>query len=123
MSRAPKEHAVGRLDDLPPGSHRVVRAGGRELGVFNIRGTVHAIPNLCPHQRGPLCAGGVSGTIDYGPHTGWKLAWIWEDEVVTCPWHALEFHIPTGRCVAFDDIRLRTYEVRVTEDGELKVVI
>ncbi len=27
----------------------------RELGVFNIRGKVHAIPNLCPHQRGPLC--------------------------------------------------------------------
>ena len=80
-------------------------------------------PNLCPHQRGPLCEGAVSGTIDYGPHTDWKLAWIWEDEVVTCPWHALEFHVPTGRCVAFDDIRLRTYEVRVTDDGELRVVV
>ena len=77
-------------------------------------GTVHAIPNLCPHQRGPLCEGAVSGTIDSGPHTDWKLAWIWDGEVVTCPWHSLEFHVPTGRCVAFADIRLRTYEVRVT---------
>ena len=117
------EHPIGNLEELPPGTHRVVRVANRELGVFNIRGELHAIPNLCPHQRGPLCEGAVSGTIDYGPHTDWTLAWIWEDEVVTCPWHALEFHVPTGRCVAFDDIRLRTYEVRVTDGGELRVVI
>ena len=118
----PQEHVIGRAEDLPEGQHRVVRVANRELGVFNVRGAYHALPNLCPHQRGPLCEGGVSGTIDAGPHTDWKLAWIWEDEVVTCPWHALEFHIPTGRCVAFEEIRLRTYEVRVV-DGELRVVI
>jgi nitrite reductase (NADH) small subunit len=118
----PREYAIGRATELSDGEHRVVRVAGRELGVFNVRGAFHALPNLCPHQRGPLCEGEVSGTIDYGPHTGYKLAWIWEGEVVTCPWHSLEFHIPTGRCIAFDDIRLRTYEVRVT-DGELRVVI
>ena len=117
-----REYPIGRAAELSDGEHRVVRVAGRELGVFNVRGTFHALPNLCPHQRGPLCEGAVSGTIDYGPHTGNKLAWIWEGEVITCPWHSLEFHIPTGRCIAFDDIRLRTYEVRVT-DGELRVVI
>ena len=118
----PREYAIGRAAELSDGEHRVVRVAGRELGVFNVRGAFHALPNLCPHQRGPLCEGGVSGTIDYGPHTDYKLAWIWEGEVVTCPWHSLEFHIPTGRCIAFDDIRLRTYEVRVAGD-ELRVVI
>ena len=117
-----REYPIGKAEDLRDGHHRVVRVGGREIGVFNIRGVFHGLPNLCPHQRGPLCEGSVSGTIDYGPHTDWKLAWIWEGEVVTCPWHALEFHIPSGRCVAFDEIRLRTYEVRVV-DGELRVVI
>ena len=101
----------------------MVRAGGRELGVFNIRGEFHAIPNLCPHQRGPLCDGRRLGHDRLRPHTGWQLAWIWEGEVVTCPWHSLEFHVPTGRCVAFEDIRLRTYEVRVSDSGELAVVI
>ena len=96
MNREPSEHAVGSIEDLPPGTHRIVRVANREIGVFNIDGSVHAIPNLCPHQRGPLCAGAVSGTIDYGPHTDWKLAWIWDGEVVTCPWHSLEFHVPTG---------------------------
>ena len=117
-----REYAVGSPDDLPEGEHRVVRVANRELGVFNIHGAYHAIPNLCPHQRGPLCLGSVSGTLDYGPHTDWKLAWIWDGEVVTCPWHGLEFHVPTGRCVAYSDITLRTYEVRVA-DGELRVVI
>jgi len=117
------EYPIGRLEDLPPGSHLVVRAGNRELGVFNIGGELHAIPNLCPHQRGPLCAGAVSGTIDCGPHTDWQLAWIWEGEVVSCPWHSLEFHVPTGRCIAFEDIRLRTFDVTVADDGELWVAV
>jgi nitrite reductase (NADH) small subunit len=117
------EYPIGRLEDLPPGSHCIVRAGNRELGVFNIAGELHAIPNLCPHQRGPLCAGAVSGTIDCGPHTDWQLAWIWEGEVVTCPWHSLEFHVPTGRCIAFEDIRLRTFDVTVAGDGELWVAV
>ena len=111
---------MGRLEDLPEGAHRVVRAGNRELGLFNIRGELHAIPNLCPHQRGPLCEGAVSGTLDCGPHTDWRVAWIWEGEVVTCPWHALEFHVPTGRCVALADIRLKKFEVRV-EAGEIRI--
>ena len=116
------EHVVGRAADLPPGTHRVVRAGNRELGLFNIDGDYHAIPNLCPHQRGPLCEGSVSGALDYGPHTEWTLAWIWEDEVVTCPWHSLEFHVPTGQCLALPDVRLRKFDVRAV-DGEVRVVV
>lgn len=118
----PREYVVGTIDDFPEGSHRVVRVGDREIGVFNIHGEHHAIPNLCPHQRGPLCEGSVAGTLDYGPHTRWKLAWIHDGEVVTCPWHSLEFHVPTGRCIAYPKIRLRKFEV-VTDNGEVKVVL
>jgi nitrite reductase/ring-hydroxylating ferredoxin subunit len=118
----PESHVVARAADFPPGTHRIVRVGNREIGVFNIAGAFHAIPNLCPHQRGPLCAGTVSGTLDYGPHTGWELAWIWEGEVVACPWHSLEFHVPTGRCVALPDIRLRRFDV-VVEDGDVRIVV
>lgn len=116
------EHTVCRVEELPAGSHRVVRAGRRELGVFNIRGELHAIPNLCPHQRGPLCEGSVSGALDYGPHTDWQLAWIWEDEVVTCPWHSLEFHVPSGQCLALPDVRLRKFDVR-NVDGDVRVSV
>jgi nitrite reductase/ring-hydroxylating ferredoxin subunit len=116
------EHTLCRLHELPEGTHRVFRVGRRELGVFNIRGELHALPNLCPHQRGPLCEGSVSGALDRGPHTDWKLAWIWDGEVVTCPWHALEFHVPTGQCLALPNVRLRKFEVR-TLNGEVTVVL
>ena len=43
-----------------------------------------------------------------------------EGEIVACPWHGLEYHIPTGRCLAFSNIKLRTYKVLV-EDGKVKV--
>jgi nitrite reductase (NADH) small subunit len=116
------EYTVCRLAELPEGTHRVVRAGNREIGVFNIRGQLHALPNLCPHQRGPLCEGSVSGALDSGPHTRGRLAWIWEDEVVTCPWHSLEFHVPTGQCLALPDVRLRKFEVRA-DGGDVRVVV
>ncbi|HZO97619.1 MAG TPA: Rieske 2Fe-2S domain-containing protein [Gaiellaceae bacterium] len=117
-----EEHTLCSVDELPEGTHRVVRVGKREIGVFNIRGELHAIPNLCPHQRGPLCKGSVSGALDCGPHTDWKVAWIWEGEVVTCPWHSLEFHVPTGQCLALPDVRLRKFELRLV-GGDVRVVL
>jgi nitrite reductase (NADH) small subunit len=93
-----------------------------QVGVFNIAGAYHAIPNLCPHQRGPLCDGSLSGTLDYGPHTGWRLEWIWDGEIVTCPWHGLEFHVPSGQCLALSEVRLRKFEIRVVA-GEVRVVV
>ncbi|MBA3431772.1 MAG: Rieske 2Fe-2S domain-containing protein [Actinobacteria bacterium] len=117
-----KEYVVGRAADIPEGTHRIVRAGNREVGVFHMNGRWHAIPNLCPHQRGPVCEGEVSGTIDYGPHTDWKLVWIYEGEVVTCPWHSLEFHVPSGRCLALPHIKLRKFDVRVSGE-DITVVV
>ena len=116
------EYTVCRVEELPEGTHRVVHVGRRELGIFNIGGELHAIPNLCPHQRGPLCEGNVSGALAAGPETGWELAWIWEGEVVTCPWHGLEFHVPSGQCLALPDVRLRSYTLRRT-NGEIRVAI
>jgi nitrite reductase (NADH) small subunit len=121
MARERTAHVVGSVSDFPEGSHRVVRVGGREVGVFNIRGEFYALPNLCPHQTGPLCEGKTTtGTLVAGEETGWKLEWACEGEIMACPWHGLEYHVPTGRCLAFPNIRLRRYEVEV-EDGQVKV--
>jgi len=118
----PREYVVARTSEIPEGSHRIVRVGRREIGVFNMGGVWHAIPNLCPHQRGPLCEGAISGTLGYGPDTDWKLDWVHEGEIVTCPWHALEWHVPSGRCLAFPDIRLRKFPTRV-DGAEVRVIL
>lgn len=122
MARQRKEVVVGPASDLPPGSHKVVNVEGREIGIFNVDGDFHALPNLCPHQIGPLCEGRVSGTLIARKDTDWKPQWVHEGEIVTCPWHGLEYHIATGQCLAFPEVRLRTYEV-VVENEEIRLRI
>jgi nitrite reductase (NADH) small subunit len=116
------EHAVGRASDIPPGAHRVVEAGGRQIGIFNVGGAFYALPNVCFHQNGPLCRGRVDGTWVASEDTDFQWEWAYEGEIVICPWHSLEFHIPTGRCLAYPDRSLPVYEVRV-EGDELRVVL
>jgi nitrite reductase (NADH) small subunit len=117
------EIVVGKLADFPQGTHRVVRAGRREIGVFNIGGDLYALPNICPHQTGPLCEGRIaSGTLLANAETDWKPRWALEDEVIACPWHGLEYHVPTGQCLAYPEITLRRYPVSV-RDGDIVVTI
>src|SRR5215213_7670261 len=121
MARERKEHIVGDVSDFPAGSNRVVTVGGRQIGIFNINGEFYGLPNVCPHQTGPLCEGKTTtGTLVANEENDWKIEWAYEGEIVACPWHGLEYHIPTGRCLAFSNIKLRTYEVLV-EDGKVKV--
>lgn len=111
------DHVVCPVAEFPEGSHRVVELGGRQIGVFNIRGTFHALPNICPHQTGPVCeAKQVVGTLLATERTNWTPEWVREGEVLVCPWHGLEYHIPTGQCLAFPNIKLRRYEVSVKDD-------
>ena len=114
---------VGEVSDFPVGSHRVVRAGRREIGIFNVAGRLYGLPNICPHQTGPLCEGNrTTGTLVSREENDWRLEWDYEGEIVACPWHGLEYHVPSGRCLAFPEISLRRYEV-VVENGKVKVRI
>ena len=36
--------------------------------------------------------------------------------MIACPWHGMEYHVPTGRCLADPAITLRRYEVDVRGD-------
>ena len=116
-----EEHVVGDVSDFPEGAHKVVKVGRREIGVFNIGGKYYGLPNVCPHQTGPLCEGkATTGTLVARKENDWMFEWDYEGEIVACPWHGLEYHVPTGRCLAFSNINLRRYEV-VVEDGKVKV--
>jgi nitrite reductase/ring-hydroxylating ferredoxin subunit len=113
------EQAVGRIEDFPPGSHRVVDVGARQIGVFNIDGTLHALPNICPHQAGPLCtASRLTGALRADASDDWRPAWRHEGEIITCPWHGLQYHVPTGQSLHYKQVRIRRYEVSV-RDGQV----
>lgn len=111
------EYVIGKPDDFPLGSRRVVKIRNVEIGVFNVDGTLYALPNVCPHQFGPLCTGGVNGTMISNAETNWNHAWLRDGEILTCPWHGIEFDITTGRALASPRLRVRQYPVSVDEDS------
>jgi nitrite reductase/ring-hydroxylating ferredoxin subunit len=108
-------YEIGSAASFPPGSHAVVRAGKIDVGIFNVGGTLHALPNVCPHQFGPLCAGTVSGAI--ACHAAGGFHWVYEQEgeIVTCPWHGIEFEIATGRCLSSSRLKVRPYPVELVD--------
>lgn len=109
------KHVVCRIEELPPGSVRIVTINSRSIGVINAGGTYFALRNICPHQGAPLCEGAVGGTML--PSDPYHYIYGRDDRVVRCPWHGWEFDLETGRSVFLPDrYRVATYPV-VTEDG------
>ena len=93
------------MDELPPGSMRLVPAGELMVGVYNCGSALYAIEDRCSHDDGPLCEGD------------------WEPElcVVVCPRHGSRFDVETGipmTLPAFAPVRV--FPVSVV--GEMVVV-
>ncbi|MBI3957177.1 MAG: Rieske (2Fe-2S) protein [Chloroflexi bacterium] len=106
------KYTICRVSELPPGERKIVEAGKRTIGVFNIRGDFFAIRNQCPHQNAPLCRGIVTGTTL--PSQPGEYIWTKDGEIIRCPWHGWEFDITTGRSVFNPHkMRVKSYEVTV----------
>ena len=66
---------------------------------------------------GPVCAAArTTGTLVADAEGRWLPRWEHEGEIVACPWHVVEYHVPSGRCLAFPEIALRRYDVMVEGD-------
>ena len=109
---------VGRLADFPDGTHRVVEAAGRQIGVFNIGGRASTGCRTSARTRPARCARAAPSPARWSADAegDWKPRWVMEGEVIACPWHGLEYHVPTGRCLAYPEITLRRYAVAVRGD-------
>ena len=97
-------HTVARAEDVPPGSARVVRAGERELALFNVGGVFYATQSECLHLKGPLGDGKLDGCV------------------ITCPWHGWQYDVTTGENEFDRALALETFAV-IVEDGEVKVAV
>ncbi|MBD2845955.1 Rieske (2Fe-2S) protein [Paenibacillus sp. IB182496] len=105
------KHYVATVGELQPGGKRIVEAGGKSVGVYNIDGVYYALRNLCPHQGAGLCEGVTSAYVtSSGPG---DFAYTCEGEIVRCPWHQWEFDIKTGQMVVDPRMRTLTYDVSV----------
>ncbi len=82
-----------------------VEAGPAALLLYDVAGRVYATSAVCPHHAAWLSQGRIEG------------------EMIDCPRHMGQFHIPTGRQLrgpACPD--LRVYPVRVV-DGRIEVEV
>ena len=116
---------IAKVWEIPPGDRKIVvpfrgRAG---IGVFNLNGALYALRNICPHKRGPLCTGELTGrSAAAAPPSACQaeLTVEGDGEILRCPWHQWPFEIATGRCLVDPDVRVKTYPVQV--DGNDIVV-
>jgi 3-phenylpropionate/trans-cinnamate dioxygenase ferredoxin subunit len=120
-----QKYAVAKVSEIPSGGKKIVEAGGRSIGVFNIGGEFFALRNVCPHKGAELCKGLVKPYINSsGPG---DFTYEREGEILRCPWHAYEFDIKTGCMIVDPAMRTKSYEVTVekfdvtVEDGEVMV--
>ena len=95
------------LDELPPGSMKLVPAGSITVGVFNCGGALYAIEDRCSHDDGPLAEGD----------------WDHDACTVVCPRHGSQFDLATGRPLSLPAyVPVETFPVRV-EDGVVKIEV
>ena len=75
------EHKIGTVDNLKSGEMKLVKAGDKKLLLANIKGKYYCMNGICTHA----------------------LAYLWDgvlDEetgCLTCPLHASQFDVRTGK--------------------------
>ena len=109
-------HVVATVDEIAPGTCKIVSVAGREIGVFNVASEFYALINRCPHEGAPLCLGPILGHFE-SDHPG-EYRLTRRGEMLRCPWHGWEFDIKTGQSWCHpDSVKARSYPVTVV-DGE-----
>ena len=97
---------VGKLDEIAPGTARVVEVGGHSIALCRVEdGDLYAIENRCTHDDGPLGEGELEG------------------DRIECPRHGALFDVTTGRAVTLPAIgKVRCYTVAVA-DGDVQIEV
>jgi 3-phenylpropionate/trans-cinnamate dioxygenase ferredoxin subunit len=109
------KYVVALASEIAAGQCKIVSAGGREIGVYNVNDAFYALVNRCPHEGAPVCRGPIVGRPD--SHMPGEYRLIQRGEMVRCPWHGWLFEIRTGQSWCDATTRTRTIPVHV-ETGE-----
>jgi nitrite reductase/ring-hydroxylating ferredoxin subunit len=109
---------VCRVEDFPAGERKIVKAGPRSIGVFNVDGEYFAIRNRCPHQGGPLCQGRIAPWARSSGPGDFQLDA--EATLLACPWHGWEYDLATGQSfLGPGEPGVKSYDVDVEAGARL----
>jgi nitrite reductase/ring-hydroxylating ferredoxin subunit len=111
-------HVVARAAELPPGARKLVRAGDRDIVIFNVRGELFALSDRCPHKGASLSQGKQTGAVASGEPGRYEISRA--GEILRCPWHGWEFDMRTGKSWCDPRrMRLKSYRVSVEPGARL----
>jgi len=89
---------VCNIDEVKAGRGKRVIVDGEDIVLFNVNGNIHAVLNVCPHQKFQKL------------HEG-----LFEQGIVTCPMHGWSYDVKTGISTNASG-RLRTFPVEVKDE-------
>jgi 3-phenylpropionate/trans-cinnamate dioxygenase ferredoxin subunit len=89
---------VAKISEVPNFGKKVVSVSGREILLVNVKGTIYAVENECPHQGSPMSAAVV------------------KDGYISCPRHGYRFSLTDGSCADHPECILATFPVRLVGD-------
>jgi nitrite reductase/ring-hydroxylating ferredoxin subunit len=113
------KHVVATVQDLPPGTRKLVHVKGRPIAIFNIGGEYFGMLNRCPHQGASLCYGTLTGLLE-APEPG-RYRFAREGEILRCPWHGWEFDVRTGQSYC-DPTRIQAKSYKVEIENGVRVL-
>ena len=91
--------------DIPPGTMKVVDAGGVRVAVCNVEGTYYAVEDVCTHDDGPLGEGSLRGSE------------------LECPRHGARFCVKSGAALRMPAVvPVRVFPVTLV-DGSVVVEV
>jgi nitrite reductase (NADH) small subunit len=93
--------AAAKINEVPNFGKKVVTVAGQEVLLINVKGSIFAVENECPHQGSPLAGA------------------IIKDGYIACPRHGYRFALTDGRCGDHPELTLRTYPVQLSGDDIL----
>ena len=94
-------NTVAKISEVPNFGKKVVSVSGREILLVNVKGTIYAVENECPHQGSPMSAAVV------------------KDVYISCPRHGWRFSLTDGRCAEHPEYILATFPVQLNGDDIL----
>jgi 3-phenylpropionate/trans-cinnamate dioxygenase ferredoxin subunit len=92
---------VAKISEVPNFGKKVVSVSGREILLVNVKGSIYAVENECPHQGSPMNAAVV------------------KDGYISCPRHGYRFSLTDGRCAEYPEYILATFPVQLDGDDIL----
>jgi 3-phenylpropionate/trans-cinnamate dioxygenase ferredoxin subunit len=91
---------VAKKSEIAPGTTKRVVAGGTEILLCNVEGSIYAIEDVCTHDGAPLDQGELEG------------------KCVVCPRHGANFDVTTGTAMTLPAVLdVKTFPVRVEGDS------